>query len=59
MFVLANFLNKSDPQKNHLRFIYMTSALGGIMFGGGFAYYSAQQHTIEKLALWDPNWDKK
>jgi hypothetical protein len=41
MFVFANLFKSkiSDPKKNHLRFIYMTSSFGGIFFGGGFAYY--------------------
>jgi hypothetical protein len=60
MFILAKLLsNNSDPRKNHLRFIYLSASLGGIMCGGGFSYYFAEKLTKLKLSLWDKNWDNK
>lgn len=60
MFVIAKLLaSKSDPKKNHLRFIYLSASLGGILCGGGFSYYFAEKLTKLNLSTWNVNWDNK
>ena len=60
MFIFAHLFKSqgSNPRQNHLRFVYLTSSLGGILLGAGVSAYYTQIYTKVQMATWEKDWDK-
>jgi hypothetical protein len=60
MFILGHLFKRkgSNPRQNHLRFVYLSSSLGGILLGAGVSAYYTQIYTRVQTATWNNDWDK-